>query len=308
MQGTAAGLVTAGTAEEWFDTVAHWTQALSNVSLVEFVLLAALTTVQWIRHRIRGAGGSRLSFAILGALSLTVKIDPSVVSNQTVAKVLIVVLLLMPYCLFRFAASFRTPSLPVRVLAAAVTAGIVGCFTFALRSIPVAGHPEPPHFLAYRVAFVVAFGFLFSYVVVRLFIAGRGEPPIVATRMRLLAVAVAGLEVQVVVSAFGLGGHGHHADRVLTVAMGLLLLAALVLPSLYGSCCTVGRTRRSAGPSASWCRSVTRRTWPRPATARSARWSARPRPRCSPRTAPSWRASPCGRRRRARRMGRERQR
>ncbi|MGO9856275.1 MAG: diguanylate cyclase [Acidimicrobiales bacterium] len=223
--------MTAGTAEEWFDTVAHWTQALSNVSLVEFVLLAALTTVQWIRHRIRGAGWVALSFAILGALSLTVKIDPSVVSNQTVAKVLIALLLLMPYCLFRFAASFRTPSLPVRVLAAAVTAGIVA-FTFALRSIPVAGHPEPPHFLAYRVAFVVAFGFLFSYVVVWLFIAGRGEPPIAATRMRLLAVAVAGLEVQVVVSAFGLGGATVTTlTRALTVAMGLLLLAALVLPS-----------------------------------------------------------------------------
>jgi diguanylate cyclase (GGDEF)-like protein len=229
--GSAAGLVTAGTAEEWFDTVAHWTQALSNVSLAEFVLLAALTTAQWIHHRIRGAGWVALSFAILGALSLTVKIDPGLVSNQTVAKVLIAVLLLMPYCLFRFAASFRTPSPTVSVLSAALTIGTVA-FTFALRSIPVAGHPEPPYSLAYRVAFVVAFGFLFSFVVVRLFIAGRGEPPIAATRMRLLAVAIAGLEVQVVVSAFGLGGSTVTLlTRALTVAMGLLLLAALVLPS-----------------------------------------------------------------------------
>ena len=45
----------------------------SNVSLVEFVLLAAVTTLQWIRHRIRGAGWVALSFAILGGISLVVK-------------------------------------------------------------------------------------------------------------------------------------------------------------------------------------------------------------------------------------------
>ena len=46
--------------------VTHWTHVLANVSLVEFVLLAALTTLQWVRHRIRGAGWVALSFAILG--------------------------------------------------------------------------------------------------------------------------------------------------------------------------------------------------------------------------------------------------
>ena len=48
----------------------HWTHVLSNVSLVEFVLLAALTAVQWVRHRILGAGWVALSFGILGGLSL----------------------------------------------------------------------------------------------------------------------------------------------------------------------------------------------------------------------------------------------
>ena len=53
----------------------HWTQVLSNVSLVEFVALAVLTALQWARHRIRGAGWVALSFAILGGLSLTIKIE-----------------------------------------------------------------------------------------------------------------------------------------------------------------------------------------------------------------------------------------
>src|SRR5580692_2434610 len=106
-------------------TVSHWTHVLSNVSLVEFVLLAALTTFQWVLHRIRGAGWVALSFAILGGLSLALKIDPGLVANQYVAKSVIALLLVMPYCLFRFAATFRTPSLPVRVLAIFVTVAIV---------------------------------------------------------------------------------------------------------------------------------------------------------------------------------------
>ncbi len=183
----------------------HWTQVLLNVSVVEFVLLAALTTLQWARHRIRGAGWVALSFALLGGVSLAVKIEPSLITNQNVAKWLIALLLLVPYCLFRFAASFRTPSRTVRALALAVTAGMVA-FTFSLQYLPTGGSPPPPNFLAYRVFFGVAFGFLFAYVVVRLFMAGRGEPPIAATRMHLLGVAVAGLEVQVVVAALWLQG------------------------------------------------------------------------------------------------------
>jgi diguanylate cyclase (GGDEF)-like protein len=211
--------------------VAHWTHVLSNVSLVEFVLLAALTTLQWVRHRIRGAGWVALSFAILGGLSLALKIDPGLVTNQNVAKTLIALLLVMPYCLFRFAATFRTPSRLVRALAIVLTVGIV-LFTFTLKYLPAPGVPAPPHYLAYRIAFLVSFGFLCGYVVVSLFLAGRGEPPVASSRMHLLALAVAGLEIQVVVSALGLQGAGVDlATQALTVVMGVLFLVALVLPS-----------------------------------------------------------------------------
>ena len=227
--GTIAALGDA--VEEGTVGVEHWIQVLANVSLVEFVALAALTTLQWIRYRIRGAGWVALTFAILGGLSLVVKIDPSIVSHEYVAKSLIALLLLTPYCLFRFAASFRRPSLPVRAVAALVTVGIIA-FTYSLGYLPQPGAAPPPFYIAYRVAFAASFGFLFSYVVVRLFKAGIGEPPIAALRMRLLAVAVAGLEVQVVVAALAL--HGTTTTlltELLTVVMGLLFLVALVLPS-----------------------------------------------------------------------------
>jgi diguanylate cyclase (GGDEF)-like protein len=211
--------------------VTHWTHVLSNVSLVEFVLLAALTTIQWVRHRIRGAGWVALSFAILGGLSLFLKIDPGLVANQYVAKSVIALLLVMPYCLFRFASTFRAPSVPVRAAAIVVTVAIV-LFTFTLKYLPARGFAAPPYFLAYRISFLVAFGFLCGYVVVSLVLAGRGEPPIAASRMHLLAIAVVGLEIQVVVIALGLQGPSVDlATQALTVVMGVLFLVALVLPS-----------------------------------------------------------------------------
>jgi diguanylate cyclase (GGDEF)-like protein len=211
--------------------VTHWTQALADVALVEFVALAALTTLQWILHRIRGAGWVALSFAILGGLSLTFRIEPHVLTNQNVAKVLVSLLLLVPYCLFRFATAFRKPNVVVRVAALLSTAAIVA-FTFSLERLPVAGTSAPPYYVAYRITFAIAFAFLFGYVVVTLVMAGRGEPPIAATRMRLLAVGVAGLEVPVVVVALGLQGQTVKlATQAVTVAMGLLFLVALVLPS-----------------------------------------------------------------------------
>jgi diguanylate cyclase (GGDEF)-like protein len=217
--------------EEGTIAVEHWIQVLSDISLVEFVLLAALTAMQWIRHRIRGAGWVALSFAILGGTSLVVKFAPSWGTHVTLAKVLVAVLLVMPYCLFRFATSFRDASDAVHVLAVAMTVAIVA-FTFWLRYLPFSGVAPPPHWLAYRILFLVQFTFLFAYVVVRLFRAGIGEPPIAAYRMRLLAVAVAGLQVQVVVVALALQGTTIQLiSQMLTVVMGILFLTALVFPS-----------------------------------------------------------------------------
>ena len=209
----------------------HWTQVLSNVSLVAVVLLAVLTALQWIRHRVPGAGWVALSFVILGGLALALKIEPTLATHRYVAEALAALALLTPYCLFRFVASFRPPSRAVRSLAAGVTIAIIA-FTFVPGSLPVRGAPPPPHFVAYRVAVAVAVGLLLGYVVLRLLVAARREPPIASTRMQLLAVAVAGLEAEVVVAALGLTGPvAALATRALAVAIGVLFLVALVFPS-----------------------------------------------------------------------------
>jgi hypothetical protein len=126
-------------------TMEHWTQILANVSLWEFVLLAALTFGQWLRHRIRGAGWAALAFGIIGGISVVAKVDPGIVTNETTVKVLIAVLMLVPYCLFQFAASFLRPRAVVQYAVAAVTVAVIA-FTFALQYVPEPGAPPPPYF------------------------------------------------------------------------------------------------------------------------------------------------------------------
>ena len=182
--------------------MAHWTHVLSNVSLAEYVLLAVLTTFQWARHRQRGAAWLALAFVILGGVSLTLKVDPASFGHEYVAKVLLALLLVLPYLLFRFTGTIRATARPVELSAGALTAGIV-VYTFALGALPGDGRPTPPHFVAYRIAVLVAISFVCVAVVAALLLACRGEPRVAAARMRVLALAVAGLELQVIIAALG---------------------------------------------------------------------------------------------------------
>src|SRR5580704_11191196 len=132
----------------------HWTQVLSNISLWEFVLLAVLTFAQWVRHRIPGAGWAAAAFGIIGGISVVVKVDPSIVFHETVTKTLIALLMLMPYCLFQFAASFGRPAAVIRWAVALLTIAVI-VFTYTLSYLPEPGAPPPPHFWAYRAVFCV---------------------------------------------------------------------------------------------------------------------------------------------------------
>jgi diguanylate cyclase (GGDEF)-like protein len=217
--------------------VLHWQTALGNVALGEFVILAVVATSEWYRHRARGAGWAALAFGLLGAVSLSAKIvtevGPSPGVLQWFYKVLVAALFLFPYCFFHFSGSFLRPPRWSRAAAAVLTVGVM-VYTLLLSSLPVgAGAVPPPGFLAYRVLAGCQWGFLFTFAAVSLWLAGRGQTTTAAHRMRLLAVATAGLDVQIIVGVFNLN---HHAPVVLAsyafaVVMGVLFILGLVLPN-----------------------------------------------------------------------------
>jgi diguanylate cyclase (GGDEF)-like protein len=208
---------------------------LGNVALAEFVVVAVFALWQWRRSRIRGAGWAALSFFLLAGLSLVGKgmrlglITP----DQVLLKVLVGVLLLVPYAFYRFAAAFDRPPRSIRLLAGGLTAAALVA-TSTLDYFPLQGMPKPPGYEAFHLLVLVQWGFLFAFVAVRLWAAGQAQGDTARRRMRLLAAGAAGLNVQVIVSAVGLSGRPWVAllSAVITVLMAGAFCLGLVPPQI----------------------------------------------------------------------------
>ena len=215
--------------------VVQVTKTLGNVAMVEFVVLALLTLWQWRRSRTRGAGWAAISFLFLAGISLAGKglrlgwIPP----DQVLLKVLVGVLLAVPYAFYRFAATFDRPSRWIRLLAGGFTAAALAA-TSMLDYFPLRGFPPPPGYTAYRLLVSVQWGFLFTFVAVRMWRAGRGQGETARRRMRLLAAAAAGLDLQVIVGAAGLTTHPWvaMATSVITVLMAGAFCLGFVPPPM----------------------------------------------------------------------------
>ena len=211
------------------------TRTLGNVAMAEFVVLAVLALWQWRRSRIRGAGWAAISFLLLAGIALAGKgirlgwIPPDLV----LLKVLVGVLLAVPYAFYRFAAAFDRPRLWIRLVAGGLTAAALVA-TSTLEYFPVRGFPPPPGFTAFRILVSVQWAFLFTFVAVRMWRAGQGQGETARRRMRLLAAAAAGLNVQVIVGAAGLSRHPWVAmvSGVVTVLMAGAFCLGFVPPPM----------------------------------------------------------------------------
>jgi diguanylate cyclase (GGDEF)-like protein len=215
--------------------VAQLTKLLGNVALVEFVILAVFALWQWRRSRIQGAGWAVVSFLSLAGIGLVAKAMTIgwVTPGLVLLKVLVGVLLVVPYAFYRFAATFDRPPRPIRVLAGALTFAAL-LATWALKYFPLQGFPPPPGYAAYRALVTVQWGFLFAVVAVRVWAAGRSQGDTARRRMRLLAAAAAGLDVQVLVGAAGLTARPWVAlaSGVVTVLMAGAFCLGLVPPAI----------------------------------------------------------------------------
>lgn len=101
--------------------MAHLTDILGNAALAEFVCSAVLALWQWRRYRLRGTGWAALSFLLLAGIGLTgrgVQLGP-IAPDQALLKLLVGVLLLVPFGLYRFAAEFDRPRRLIRSAAGA---------------------------------------------------------------------------------------------------------------------------------------------------------------------------------------------
>jgi signal transduction histidine kinase len=203
--------------------------ALEWLNLVSFVGLSLLAVRLWTLRRARGPFWAMLAFAALAVIVIVGRVAPSNPSGfveVALQRVEIAILLVFPYLLYRFTTAFDPPTRRVTLFCDAMTTAMV-TWTFALPHFPHEGEPHGAGYLAFLAGFLVHWTLLSAISAERLWAAGRGQPSVARTRMRLLSGAAGLLTVAIflVVSA----GETHLALRAVTQLLAFVSAVAFAL-------------------------------------------------------------------------------
>src|SRR5918994_3210620 len=113
-------------------------EVLRYVTLIAFIALAVVGTWQWYKRRDQPTKWLALTFLSIGLVAVAGLFTPEEIDStalQWVVKIEILVLILFPYLLFRFSASFGGMTRRTEWLAGILT-GIVAVWTLLLSRLP----------------------------------------------------------------------------------------------------------------------------------------------------------------------------
>jgi diguanylate cyclase (GGDEF)-like protein/PAS domain S-box-containing protein len=210
------------------------------LGLVGFVSLAVLSADQWRRRRSAGSAWLALTFGTIGVVVLAGRFLPEHPTGfwlALVLKLLIILIVLFPYCLYRFSSAFGTRRGVVDTIAAGFTVATI-LATLALPRFITQPAALPLWYVAYSALFFVFWTLLSVLTVRRLWSRRLAQPTVARRRMRTLGVAAALLNVSVAVSI----GSGSRKDgpvatfgQLLGVACTLLFVVGFVPPPFLRS-------------------------------------------------------------------------
>ncbi len=192
-----------------------------------FTVLGVVAVVQWRRRSGKAAARLAQAFALLGAyvvLQRFVPVDATDGPALWARKVLIVVLALFPFCLYRFTGAFSPSPRRSDLLAGAATVALVAA-TLCIPSLPRGPEPLPLWAVLYRVVFVAQWTVLSAMAATRLWRSGRAQPTVIRRRMRTLGAAAAVLNLAVLMA----GSSTTPEAGIFAVAARVLGLVATVL-------------------------------------------------------------------------------
>jgi signal transduction histidine kinase len=176
---------------------------LHYVILVAYVALGVVTFLFWLRRRDRPTMWAAIAFGSLGLLEL-LSLIPNHSGNlpeRAVGRVVIALLVVFPYFLFRFTNAFRAAN---RRLANALflLSAILVVWTFALPRIPQQGQARDGAFQAFVSVFFIHWAVLSIVSAWSLWSAGRAQPTVARRRMQFLALATGFLTLALLLALF----------------------------------------------------------------------------------------------------------
>lgn len=178
------------------------TGLVQYVNLALYTAVAVVAVQQWRRHRERAGLWAALTFVALATVADAGQALPEHADatwEKVAGRLLVAVLVIFPYLLYRFATSFRPTTPRIGLLVASLTLTMV-VWTFVQPVFPEQGEPWPTSFVVYVAGFTVHWTFLTIVVAWQLWTAGRGEASVARRRMRLLAIAASTITVALFVA------------------------------------------------------------------------------------------------------------
>ena len=204
-------------------------EILRYVSSATTVLIGLACLYQWKRYRTAPARWAAMAFGSISAITiagLLLKPEPGEQLSGLYINLLLSVLVLFPYFLYRFTASFERPGKLLSLLVDGSTALIVGA-TLLMPAVPTSGAPKSIEWKLFSLALVAQWSFLFIVIGWKLWRAGRGQPRVPKRRMRLMALATMGMNLSVI------AGQVVPADQVSVARLVLRLLSLVSATLLY---------------------------------------------------------------------------
>ena len=211
--------------------------ALQYVQSAVYVALGVVAITSWYRRRGRARAWLAGTFGVLSLVTLIGLVLPEEAEPRSVqdwvTRGLLALIVLFPYFLFRFAASFRTRPRWLEAGALALTVGV--CVAgFAFPELPGEGEAWSAGFSVWFVFFLLQWVVLSAIVAWELWRSGKGQPTVSRRRMRLLSFGALGLALALVLAGTAGSGGGSTASQVgvqvLALASGPLFLFGFAPP------------------------------------------------------------------------------
>ncbi|HUP85671.1 MAG TPA: ATP-binding protein [Acidimicrobiales bacterium] len=197
---------------------------LRNVQTVLYVGLGV--SAFWAWHRRRGPTRAWMAgtFGVLAVVTLVGLLLPDENAPRSSAdwasRTVLMLIVLFPYFLFRFAASFRRRPEWVEVGALALTI-VLGLSVYLFDELPRQGEAWGSAFGVWVLGFLVQWVSLSAVVAFELWRSGHGQPTVSRRRMRLLSFGSIGLALALVLAGAAGSGGGSTTSRFVVQLLSL---------------------------------------------------------------------------------------
>ncbi len=174
---------------------------INYVNTAAFALLGVIGFFLWRGSRSASSLWAFLAFGDLGLITIAgfvlERMDQQSRAVEIGETLLISLLLLFPYFLFRFAASFQPAGRWLEIVGGALTAAVI-VWTILIPELPEEGESRSAAVEAFVLLILVQWTFLSAVVSIRFWRAGREQPVIARRRTRLLSIASGAMAIALI--------------------------------------------------------------------------------------------------------------